>query len=194
MTCTYIYICITYNLYVCTYIYTYMCISCMAGASFSELSSSSLQHTATHCNTLQHTTTHCNTLQHTGIAGALLSHLHSRRVIIRVIINLIATHCNTLQHTATHLHSRRVNSRVIIIVIATHCNTLQHTCIAGASLSELSSSSLSSSNAAIRNPPPAPPVSFLFATSRDPVFGRRTWRRGKMRNTNFPGYRFQKKS
>jgi len=37
---------------------------------------STLQHTATHCNTLQHTATHCNTLQH------------------------IAIHCSTLQHNA----------------------------------------------------------------------------------------------
>jgi len=39
---------------------------------------SSLQHTATHCNTLQHTATHCNTLQHT------------------------ATHCSTPKHTGVH--------------------------------------------------------------------------------------------
>jgi len=40
--------------------------------------SSTLQHTATHCNAQQHAATHYHTLQHT------------------------ATHCNTLQHTATH--------------------------------------------------------------------------------------------
>jgi len=42
---------------------------------------STLQHTATHCNTLQHTATHCNTLQHT------------------------AAHCSTLQHTATQCNT-----------------------------------------------------------------------------------------
>jgi len=40
------------------------------------LPGTTLQHTATRCNTLRHTATRCNILQHT------------------------ATHCNTLQHTA----------------------------------------------------------------------------------------------
>jgi len=43
--------------------------------------STTLQHTATHCNTLRHTATHCNTLPRDTCRDS---------------------HCNTLQHTATH--------------------------------------------------------------------------------------------
>jgi len=49
---------------------------------------STLQHTAAHCNTLQHTATHCSTLQHTAAYCSTLQHT--------------AAHCNTLQHTATN--------------------------------------------------------------------------------------------
>ena len=82
---------------------------------------SSMQHTATHCNTLDTHTyqfvsalctrdmcTHFNTLQH------------------------IATHYNTLHHTATHqIHTRTHLSKHFVLGIcvhtATHCNTLQYT-------------------------------------------------------------------
>ena len=47
-----------------------------------DITTSTLQHIATHCNTLQDIATHCNTLQHT------------------------ATHRNTPQHTATHCTPR----------------------------------------------------------------------------------------
>jgi len=69
---------------------------------------STLQHTATHCNTLQHTvkhtTTHCNTLQH-----AVCMKWHDW-CIWRVWLNTLqhtATHCNTLQHTVTHYNTLR---------------------------------------------------------------------------------------
>ena len=61
----------------------------------------SMQHTATHCNTLQHTATHSKCLETRLWSSCLWSQY-------RHIAN-IATHCNTLQHTATH------------------CNTPQHT-------------------------------------------------------------------
>jgi len=61
-----------------------------------------LQHTATHCNTLQHTATHCNTLQHT------------------------ATHCNILQHTATKDKTTHNTGNTMhhMATFATHCITL----------------------------------------------------------------------
>jgi len=70
-----------------------------------------LQHTATHCNTLQHTATHCNTLQHTAAYICLIQSrdLAAAPKAQRTSPQHIATHCNTLQHTTTH------------------CNTLQHT-------------------------------------------------------------------
>ena len=96
--------------------------------------SSSLQHSATRCNTLQRTATHCDTLQHAATHCNTLPH--------------IATHCNTLQHTATHcntlqrtaIHFNTCDSSHVFPDVpntfpqtatmqhtATHCNTLQHT-------------------------------------------------------------------
>ena len=49
---------------------------------------STLQHTATHCNTPQHTATHCTALQHTEPHHNTWNHT--------------APHCTTLRHTAPH--------------------------------------------------------------------------------------------
>jgi len=57
-------------------------------ARISQACVSSVQHTATHCNTLQHSAAHCKTLQHTAAHCNTLQHT--------------ATHCNILQHTAAH--------------------------------------------------------------------------------------------
>ena len=96
-----------------------------------------LQYTATHCNTLQHTArdyanyndewyyadntaTHCKRLRQ----------LQWRMVLCRVHCNALqhtVTHCNTLQHTATYckrLCRQHSNTRQHT---ATHGNTLQHT-------------------------------------------------------------------
>jgi len=50
-----------------------------------------LQRTATHCNTLQRIATHCNSLQLTATHCNALQHT--------------ATHCNALQHTTTHCNT-----------------------------------------------------------------------------------------
>jgi len=67
------------------------------------ISSVSLQHTATHCNTLQHTATYCNSLPLSTVAKA-----PKNWGAIKDTLQHTATHCNTPQHTATL------------------CNTLQH--------------------------------------------------------------------
>jgi len=74
-----------------------------------------LQHTITHCNTPQHTATHCNTPQHTARHCNTLQHTATHRNTLQ----RTATHCNTLQHTATHCNTLHHT--------ATHCNSLQHT-------------------------------------------------------------------
>jgi len=99
---------------------------------------STLQHTATHCNTLPYTATlthshsaasHCDTLQHTATHYNTLQHSHTCTLPHRTVTHYntlqhsthshFATHRNTLQHTATHCSTLQH--------IATHCNTLQHT-------------------------------------------------------------------
>jgi len=64
-----------------------------------------LQHTATHCNTLKQAAAHCNTLQTTA------THCNA--------LQRTATHCNALQRTATHCNALQRT--------AAHCSTLQHT-------------------------------------------------------------------
>ena len=90
-----------------------------------ECVSSTLQHTATHCNTLQPTATH-TLAQWDTCQTRLMTKSHS-------------THCNTLQHTATHCntlqHTLLPNETHVkqdwwqshTQPTATHCNTLQHT-------------------------------------------------------------------
>jgi len=66
----YVYVCI--HIYVCIYVYTYMPHDSQHASQLlwylhiyqKNIAYTTLQHTATHCNTLQHTATHCNTLQH----------------------------------------------------------------------------------------------------------------------------------
>jgi len=65
---------------------------------------STLQHTATHCNTLQHTT-RCNT--------------HLLLLLLAGRASDGETHCNSLQLTTTHCNSLQHS--------AMHCTTLQHT-------------------------------------------------------------------
>ena len=68
---------------------------------------STLQHTATHCNTLQHTATH-NTLQHTSFATVACGQgLGWRNTLQRTAthnntLQLTATLCNAVHYTATH--------------------------------------------------------------------------------------------
>jgi len=88
------------------------------------MSSSSLQHAATHCNTLQNTATHCSTLQHAATHCNSRSCCHGvttiyTQVSVMMSSSSTATHCNTLPHTATHCNTLQHT--------ATHCNTLQHT-------------------------------------------------------------------
>jgi len=79
---------------------------------------STLQHTATHCNTMQHAAaTHCNTLQHTVHHTAThtlhcnaLQHMAAHCNTCTALQHTTA-HCSTLQHNATHWNT------------ATHCNT-----------------------------------------------------------------------
>jgi len=62
---------------------------------------STVQRTATHCNTLQHTAPHCNTLQHTATRCNTLQHT--------------TKHCNTLQHTAERpLHSASSPQNILL--------------------------------------------------------------------------------
>jgi len=63
-----------------------------------------LQHTATHCNTLQHTATHCNALQRAG--SLMLVRTLGRFVTYCNTLQHPATSCNTLQHTATHCNTQ----------------------------------------------------------------------------------------
>ena len=62
--------------------------------------SSSLQHTAAHCNTQQHTAAHLD-------------------FSVLVTLSLRDTHCNTLQHATTHCSTLQH--------AAANCTTLQHT-------------------------------------------------------------------
>ena len=111
---------------------------------------STLQHTATHCNTLhmsmeylrmpmarlvnvtahcplQHTTTHCNTLQHTATHCKTLNvtaHCPlptATHCSMCTAMSHTATHCNALQHTASHCTAVHHNE--------THCSALEHTAI-----------------------------------------------------------------
>ena len=85
--------------------------------------SSTLQHTATLCNTLlQHTAAHCSTLQHTATEYySTLQHTatHCNTLQLCVAPKRRRHSGNTLQHTSTHCNTMQHN--------ATHCNTLQHT-------------------------------------------------------------------
>jgi len=81
---------------------------------------STLQHTATCCNTLQHI---CNKLQHTRKKWCTAIFSSSSRTNSRSSLFPYLTRCNTLQHTyhtATHCNTLQHT--------ATHCNTLQRTC------------------------------------------------------------------
>jgi len=106
--------------------------------------SSTLQHTATHCNTLQRTALHCNALQRAsmGAHGNICVVLHmwiwcsyvciqrphieiyTHTLVVshgpaRWVTRIDVTHCNIVQRTATHCNTLQYT--------ATHCNTLQHT-------------------------------------------------------------------
>ena len=104
---------------------------------------SSLQHTATHCNTLQHAATHCNTHNNNSLSLWKKPQAIVERIGVFASLQHTATHCQTLQHTATHGTTHNQNSlsfkrkapgsvqRLWLLLslqcIATHCNTLQHT-------------------------------------------------------------------
>jgi len=100
-----------------------------------------LQHSAPLCTTLQHTATHCNTGKNAR-ACALPIYMHN--------VSLCLSHCNTLQYTAIHcnaLHHTEIRASLRVSYIcalymflymcitsvingcytATHCNTFQHT-------------------------------------------------------------------
>ena len=95
---------------------------------FSEIHCNTLQHTATHCNntvtdeyhfaflhsTMQLTATQCNSLQLTA------THCNSRQyrqgsATLFLSPQYTASDCSTLQHTATHCNTLQLT--------ATHCNT-----------------------------------------------------------------------
>ena len=95
---------------------------------FSSLNSSAtrcntLQHTATHWNMLHHTATRCNTLQDNWPTATLLhtATLQSQANLCTLVYDhvslLTATHCNRMQHTATHRDN--LNS---LQHTARHCN------------------------------------------------------------------------
>jgi len=106
-----------------------------------------LQHTATHCNTgqpesavvyeifrscqfgntLQRTATHCNTLQRT--ASQVNQKVQCCARYSDLVLQHSATLCNTLHHTATHcntLHHTAPHCNTPHHP-ATHCTTLHHT-------------------------------------------------------------------
>jgi len=83
--------------------------------------STTLQHTATHCNmpnsnTPQHAATHCATLHHAATLYNMLQrtathaphcttlHHTAHTASYRTTLHHTAPHCTTLQHTATHCH------------------------------------------------------------------------------------------
>jgi len=98
---------------------------------------STLQLTATHCNTLQQ---HCNRQQCTDTLSRKYSNFSW---IVRSTMR--AAHCNSLQHTATHCNTLQQHCNrlqwtdtlsckystfswiVRYTMRAPHCNTLQHT-------------------------------------------------------------------
>ena len=89
------------------------------------MSSSSAQHTATHCNTLQHTSTHCNTLPHTATHCITLQNTAKHCKTLQHS----ASHCTTLHHTTPHcitLHHTAPH-RTTPYHTAPHCTSLQHT-------------------------------------------------------------------
>ena len=97
-----------YDVWICVCIYVYLCNTLpLRNIVVEHVLCSTLQHTATHCNThlpqftvvehvhcstLQHTAAHCSTLQHTATHCNTLQHA-------------IAL-CNTLQHPATHCNTQ----------------------------------------------------------------------------------------
>ena len=120
-------------------------------SSSSRSSSTTLQHTATHCNTLQHTATHCNTLQHTVthcnthtysavIHCDTYTHSASSRSSSSVIfsgygvatisrlLKIIGLFCKrALSYKTDDILQKRPIFRVHLLVARPHCNTLQHT-------------------------------------------------------------------
>jgi len=79
-----------------------------------------------YCTTLQHTATHCNTLQH------IIPEVRLGCFIRRALCGLL--HCNTLQHTATHcitLYPKKDQTASFaersVGCYTSHCNTLHHT-------------------------------------------------------------------
>ena len=100
---------------------------------------STLQHTATHCNTLQSTLQHTATHYHYMKLGKKKResskcnyYINSPGAMVKAHCNTLqhtATYCNTLQHTATHCNTLQHThtSRNSCMHTATHCNTLQHT-------------------------------------------------------------------
>jgi len=111
---------------------------------------STLQHTATHCNTLQHATTHYNTwvsfaslIQKTWAqqTGGSLASADRKNVLQHTathcdILQHTATNCKTQQHAVTHQSLFRVWIRkpersgpeaLHLLPEKAYCNTLQHT-------------------------------------------------------------------
>ena len=114
-----IYVCIQTYIYTYTFMYTYIYICRHHYPAHWQVSCSTIQHSATKCNTLQrirlthsHTTAHCNTLPHTA---AHLSHAR--------------THCNTLQHTTKQcntLVSRTHTQRISMAGIFSRSGATRH--------------------------------------------------------------------
>jgi len=113
------------TLYIYIFICMFICLHFVVQPIACGVSSSTLQHAETRCNTLRRIATHCNTLhcmwsviQHTATHGNTRQHT--------------ATHCNTRQHTATHCNTLQHSATHCDTLqhTATHCNTLQHHCIA----------------------------------------------------------------
>ena len=108
--------------------------------------STTLQHTATHCNTPQ--TLSPTWLNHVTYCKWVMSHMWQESWGNRKTenVNQTAAHCNTLQHTATCCNTHQIlphmwmshvihvterskpkNVSITLQHTATHCNTLQHT-------------------------------------------------------------------
>ena len=90
--------------FVCTHCNTMLHTATYLQQTCRKTQRSTLQHTATPCNTPQHTAIYCNTLHYIATHRNTLQHSAPRSNTPQ----RTATHCNTLQDTATH------------------CTTLQH--------------------------------------------------------------------
>jgi len=84
----------------------------------SNVSTHTLQHTATHCSTLQHTATYCSTLQRIATQRARIGGTNT--------LQPTATHCNTLHHYCWDIHRptnspiQRINAQLECLIYIDH--------------------------------------------------------------------------